>query len=281
MQSQLGKVPSSSSKSKSHRLGKSIPLADESKSYSIVSASCSGREPKYGSGCRPPLSYSVRSPFRRCSCAGVVEATSKNVSLVSRSVQLLRHIVLRLCKMLHLASSQLTLLLSRAEHFPESNFMPSPDVHPTMNITTKHGINAMAANKNPWDRTGDRSVEFECRMVKVEAEYRFAFHKFEYRFAIHKSWFLFDYFRVGSKSTKMKKPEKRKNGKKRKKREKGQKAGLRAKSRGAARSGARIHRQNTTKHGLTMATMASVDRRLSSSVLWLLFRIFNCTVVFV
>ena len=36
VQSQLGKVPSSSSKSKSHRLGKSIPLADESKSYSIV-----------------------------------------------------------------------------------------------------------------------------------------------------------------------------------------------------------------------------------------------------
>ena len=147
MQSQLGKVPSSSSKSKSHRLGKSIPLADESKSYSIVSASCSGREPKYGSGCRPPLSYSVRSPFRRCSCAGVVEATSKNVSLVSRSVQLPRHTVLRLCKMLHLASSQLTLLLSRAEHFPESNFMPSPDVHPTMNFMTKHENNTMDATR--------------------------------------------------------------------------------------------------------------------------------------
>ena len=127
MQSQLGKVPSSSSKSKSHRLGKSIPLADESKSYSIVSASCSGREPKYGSGCRPPLSYSVRSPFRRCSCAGVVQETCKNVSLVCESMQLSCPTVIRLCILLPLASSRLTLLVLRVELFPKSNFMPSPD----------------------------------------------------------------------------------------------------------------------------------------------------------
>ena len=170
-----------------------------------VKTGCSsGRNPKYGLKCRPPLSESFGSPFRRCSCAGVVEETSKNVLLVCQSVQLPCHAVLRVRKSLPLASSRLTLLISRAEHFPKPNFMPSTDVHPTTNVTTKHKINTMAANENRSDQTGDRSVEFECRMVKVESECRFAFHKFECRSTFHKSNRTIGYFRVGLKSTEMK-----------------------------------------------------------------------------
>ena len=86
-----------------------------------------GRNPKPRSECQPPLSELVGSPFRRCSCAGVVQETCKNVSLVCESMQLSCPTVIRLCILLPLASSRLTLLVLRVELFPKSNFMPSPD----------------------------------------------------------------------------------------------------------------------------------------------------------
>ena len=100
--------------------------------------------------------------------------------------------------------------------------MPSTDMLPTTNLTTTARQHRDGSNENPSNQTSDRSVEFQCRMIKVESEYRFDIHKFECRSTFHKSNRPIGYFRVGSKSTekveKRQKPKKqkktRKNGKK-------------------------------------------------------------------